>query len=168
VLLQVIHAILQKENLMKKILLIALSFGLVYCTNAQSAKAVFVEAGGPGLASFNFDTRFTGKESGIGGRIGLGGFTIDGEGAVFLPVTLNYIMSKDSTNYFELGAGATFIPSTSAMEEGPFKNTSGHLNFGYRYQPSKGGFFFRATINPVFGKNFFWPYYGGISIGYKF
>jgi hypothetical protein len=34
------------------------------------------------------------------------------------------------------------------------------------------GFFrsidFRVAINPVFGKGFFWPYYGGVSFGYKF
>ncbi len=157
-----------KYEQMKKILSLCFFLGLLEFSFAQSAKAVFVEAGGPGLASFNFDTRFSGKEAGIGGRIGMGGFNIDGEGAIFIPLTLNYIIGKDSTNYFELGAGATFVPSSSATEDGPFKNTSGHLNFGYRYQPAKGGFFFRATINPVFGKNFFWPYYGGVSIGYKF
>ena len=154
---------------MKKILIVSFALLLVHSvSHAQSAKAVFVEAGGPGLASFNFDTRFSGKEAGIGGRIGVGGFNIDGEGAVFVPATLNYIIGKDGSNYFEFGAGATFVPTSSAIENGPFKNTSGHLNFGYRYQPSKGGIFFRATINPIFGENFFWPYYGGISLGYKF
>lgn len=161
-------AILLKLNLMKKILFLFLLCGSFHFVQAQSAKAVFAEAGGPGLASINFDTRFSGKEAGIGGRIGMGGFMIEGEGAIFIPLTLNYIIGKDSANYFEIGAGATFVPSSSATEEGPFKSTSGHLNFGYRYQPAKGGFFFRATINPVFGKNFFWPYYGGVSIGYKF
>ena len=153
---------------MKKFLLIPLALLLINAGIAQSAKAFFVEAGGPGLASFNFDTRFSGKEGGFGGRIGVGGFNIDGEGAVFVPLTLNYIVSKDNSNYFEIGAGATLVPSSSAIDPGPFKNTSGHLNFGYRYQPAKGGFFFRATINPIFGQNFFWPYYGGLSIGYKF
>ncbi len=154
---------------MKKILIVAFAFLLIHFgLVAQSAKAVFVEAGGPGLASFNFDTRFTGKEDGIGARIGVGGFYIDGEGAVFAPLTINYIIGKDKANYFEVGAGTTLVPSSSAVDDGPFKNTSGHLNFGYRYQPQKGGIFFRATINPIFGKNFFWPYYGGISLGYKF
>lgn len=154
---------------MKKILIVPFALLLIqFNTVAQSAKAVFVEAGGPGLASFNFDTRFASKEDGIGARIGVGGFNIDGEGAVFIPLTLNYIIGKDRANYFELGAGATFVPSSSAVANGPFKNTSGHLNFGYRFQPERGGIFFRATINPIFGENFFWPYYGGISLGYKF
>ena len=153
---------------MKKFLIIPFTLLMMKAGNAQSAKAFFVEAGGPGLASFNFDTRFSGKEGGLGGRIGVGGFNIDGEGAVFVPLTINYIVSKDNANYFEIGAGATLVPSSSAVEPGPFKNTSGHLNFGYRYQPVKGGLFFRATINPIFGQSFFWPYYGGLSIGYKF
>lgn len=153
---------------MKKFLIIPFALLLLQTGIAQSAKAVFIEAGGPGLASFNFDTRFSGKEGGIGGRIGVGGFNINGEGAVFVPLTLNYIISKDKANYFEIGAGATLVPTSSAVEPGPFKNTSGHLNFGYRFQPARGGLFFRATINPVFGQNFFWPYYGGLSIGYKF
>ena len=43
---------------------------------AKSQSVVFFELGGPGLASFNFDTRFTGRNDGIGGRIGVGGFSI--------------------------------------------------------------------------------------------
>ena len=152
---------------MKKSLTILLAILLLAQVGfSQAAKAVFVEAGGPGLASFNFDTRFSKKEDGIGGRIGLGGFKIEGEGAVLIPVTINYIIGKNRKDYFEVGAGATFVPSTSAVD-GPLSQTSGHLNFGYRYQPEKGGVFFRATINPVFGQDFFWPYYGGLSLGYK-
>lgn len=154
---------------MKKFLTVCLAMIFIsQVSNAQSAKAVFVEAGGPGLASFNFDTRFSGKQDGFGGRIGVGGFNIDGEGAVFIPLTLNYIISKDKNNFFEIGAGATLVPTSSAIDAGPFSSTSGHLNFGYRYQPEKGGIFFRATLNPIFGQNFFWPYYGGLSLGYKF
>jgi hypothetical protein len=153
---------------MKRFLIILIAFVLVTQAGfSQAAKAVFIEAGGPGLASFNFDTRFSKKEDGIGGRIGVGGFTIEGEGAVFIPLTINYIIGKDKKNYFEVGGGATFVPSSSAVD-GPLAKTSGHLNFGYRYQPEKGGVFFRATINPVFGQDFFWPYYGGLSLGYKF
>lgn len=156
---------------MKKILLvIALSFS-IGTAFSQAAKAVFVELGGPGLASFNFDTRFTAKENGIGGRIGFGGFllTIDDqtEGVLFIPAGLNYLLGKDGKNYFELGAGVTFV-SASGGDDGTFESTFGHLNFGYRLQPAMGGFFFRASINPIFGNGFFIPYYGGVSFGYKF
>jgi hypothetical protein len=138
--------------------------------NAQAAKSVYFELGGPGLASFNFDTRFGPKEDGIGGRIGVGGFSIDGDGVVFIPIGLNYIMGKDGKNYFEVGAGVTpLIASGGFTDDGTtFSTTFGHLLFGYRMQPRNGGFTFRAFINPIFGSFGFVPYYGGVSFGYKF
>lgn len=141
----------------------------------QAAKAVYFELGGPGLASFNFDTRFSKKADGIGGRIGFGGFSIDQVGAMFIPMGLNYILSKDQRHFFELGAGVTPVFAFDNNNDGyndddggTFEATFGHLNFGYRLQPAEGGFFFRAAINPVFGKGFFVPYYGGVSFGYTF
>ena len=155
---------------MKKILfLVVLALGL-NTSFSQSAKALYFELGGPGLAAFNFDTRFSGREDGLGGRIGFGGFAIEGTGAVFIPVGLNYLVGKDSRNYFELGGGVTPVIAFEnfSNNNGAFSTTFGHLNFGYRLQPKDGGFFFRAAINPVFAKGFFWPYYGGVTFGYKF
>lgn len=157
---------------MKKILVLFAS--TIICgfvsTAQQSAKAIFFEIGGLGLASFNYDMRFSKKEDGLGFRAGFGGFSIDNETLVFIPIGLNHLMGKDNKNYFELGAGATMVITNIEDQNGDrtFKNTFGHLNFGYRYQPARGGIFFRATINPIFGKGFFIPYYGGISLGYKF
>ena len=50
----------------------------ISCSASLFAQApnIFFELGGPGLASFNFDTRFAKSESGLGGRIGFGGFSI--------------------------------------------------------------------------------------------
>lgn len=167
---------------MKKIFLALLVFASA-SVNAQKhfqdevtspAKAMYVELGGPGVASINYDMRFTKSESGIGGRIGVGGFSIndgiDKVGAVFIPIGVNYIMSKDSRHYFEVGGGVTFVSThaSSGTDEGNFSSNFGHLNFGYRLQPKDGGFFFRAAINPVFGKGFFLPYYAGLGFGYKF
>ena len=98
----------------------------------------------------------------------MGGYKLEHSGAIFVPITLNYVTGKSKGSYFEFGAGATFVPSSSVEDDGPLRHTSGHLNFGYRYQPAEGGFFFRATINPIFGEGYFWPYYGGLSFGYKF
>lgn len=133
------------------------------------AKSVFFELGGPGLASINFDSRFTKSEAGIGGRIGLGGFSIDGESVVFIPIGLNYLLGKDNKNYFEIGGGVTPVITNFGVNDGDtFSSTFGHLLFGYRMQPANGGFIFRAFINPIFGSGFFIPYYAGVSFGYKF
>lgn len=154
---------------MKRIfILFAVAMGLAQIGNAQ-AKSVYFELGGPGLASVNFDSRFTKSEAGIGGRVGVGGFTLDGESVVFVPIGLNYLLGKDSKNYFEVGGGVTPVFTNIEGDNGDnFTSTFGHLLFGYRMQPKSGGFTFRAFVNPVFGKGFFVPYYGGVSFGYKF
>jgi hypothetical protein len=153
-----------KNQLMKKIVSLFI-FTFLFSGAYSQAKSIYAELGGPGLASINFDTRFSKKEDGLGGRIGIGGLSIDGEGAVFVPIGLNYILGKDSRNYFEMGAGVTPVIGTGS---GDFAETFGHILFGYRMQPKDGGFTFRAFINPVFGSGFFVPYYGGVSFGYKF
>src|SRR3546814_821076 len=142
---------------------------------SQGAKSVYFELGGPGLASFNFDTRFSNSENGIGGRIGVGGFKIDDAGAVFFPVAVNYLLGKDDRHYFEIGAGGTFVSvseddSVDQVDEDsdPFSGSCGHLHFGYRLQPFNGGFTFRAGMTPVFGDGYFIPYYFSLSFGYKF
>lgn len=148
-------------------------FVLFSVSKAQTAaKSVYAEIGGAGIASINFDTRFTPREDGIGGRIGVGGFNSDGFGVFFLPVEANYLLGKDGKNYFELGAGFTYSHSTGDLLWGESNSSSsqtfGHLSLGYRMQPAKGGFLFRAAIVPVFGKGYFIPYFAGISFGYKF
>lgn len=141
---------------------------LLSTVHAQKAgQALYVEAGGPGLISFNYDTRFSPRNDGWGMRVGLGGFYVGGDGFMLVPVTFTQLLGNDGSNFFEYGAGATFVPFSSDRGNTPFGTTTGHLNFGYRYQPVKSGFVFRASINPVFGRDFFWPFYGGISIGYK-
>jgi hypothetical protein len=159
----------QKPDIMKKIFFAAiLLFSLMQTVSAQSgAKSMYFELGGPGLASINFDTRFGKTEAGIGGRIGVGGFSVDGSGVVFVPIGINYLLGKDNKNYFEMGAGVTPVFGTGDAS-GDFSSTFGHLLFGYRMQPANGGFTFRAFINPIFGDGFFVPYYGGVSFGYKF
>ncbi len=164
---------------MKKILLVTfVSMGFVCLAQAQSeapppsgAKSIYFELGGPGIASFNFDFRFSKRQDGFGGRIGLGGFSLDGESAVFFPIAVNYLIGKDGKNYFELGAGVTPLIASEGFSddgEGNFSSTFGHVNFGYRLQPTGPGFTFRAFITPIFGSFGFFPIYGGVSFGYKF
>ena len=153
----------------KGLLVFAILITSVVAVNGQAAKSVYFELGGPGLASFNYDTRFGPREDGFGGRIGVGGFSLEGVGVVFFPVGVNYLLGKDGRNYFELGAGVTpLIASDDFSSDGTFSTTFGHVLFGYRMQPQDGGFTFRAFINPVFGGFGFFPYYGGVSFGYKF
>ena len=71
--------------------------------SAQSAKSIFFELGGPGLASINFDTRFGNREDGLGGRVGIGGFKVEETSAIFIPIGINFLLGKDSRNYFEIG-----------------------------------------------------------------
>lgn len=166
---------------MRKILI---TFILVTITSAsamsQAAKAIYFELGGPGLASLNFDTRFSSKEDGIGGRAGIGGFTLRSEFSdgtttstehvtvIFIPLGLNYMLGKDSKNYFEIGAGVTPVIASSSLSDENFSSTFGYALFGYRMQPLHGGFSFRAFVCPIFGSFGFVPYYGGLSFGYKF
>jgi hypothetical protein len=136
---------------------------------ARSQAAMYFELGGPGLASFNVDTRFTGRNDGIGGRIGIGGFSINDEGAIFVPVGLNYLIGKETKHFFEVGAGFTYVNYTSDInDDGIFETSFGHLSFGYRLQPRQNGFLFRAAIVPVFNSHGFLPYYAGVAFGYKF
>ena len=139
--------------------------------NAQTgAKSVYFELGGAGLASINYDMRFQKKEDGLGFKVGVGGFNIDGVSALFVPVGLNYLLSKDERNYFEIGGGVTIVSYKDDYydEDGSFSSTFGHAYFGYRLQPKNGGFLFRAGITPIFNKEGFLPYWAGISFGYKF
>jgi len=157
-----------------KSLLSTVSFLLLaFCNNVHAqAKSVFVELGGPGLASVNYDMRFQKTEGGFGGRIGIGGFSISEDGtsasAIFLPIGVNYLLGKDERNYFEIGGGITPVFINDNSSDGSFTSIFGHLNFGYRLQPKNGGFLFRAGIVPIFNKNGFIPYYFGLSFGYKF
>lgn len=143
--------------------------------SSAQAKIIYAEIGGPGIASANFDMRFSKNEKGIGGRIGVGGFSLsnsfDERSTIFtLPVGLNYLLGKDNKNYFEVGAGFTYVGGTSkyAFESETFSSSFGNLTIGYRLAPANGGFTFKAQITPLFGKGLFFPYYGGLGFGYKF
>ncbi len=160
---------------------------LLLCLTVNSfaqtaAKSAYVELGGPGLASLNYDMRLQKKEDGLGFRVGVGGFSVkstydngyDKQSVLFVPIGLNYLLGKDEKHYFEFGAGATIVSAKDTYNNGnstegdKFNSTFGHLYFGYRVQPKNGGFLFRAGLSPVFGKGYFIPYLPAISFGYKF
>ncbi|MDT3404850.1 hypothetical protein [Mucilaginibacter terrae] len=138
------------------------------------AQNVYAELLGPGLLfSLNYDTRFGKARNGWGGRAGAGYVSADDNSILTLPVQVNYLLGKKG-KYFEVGLGATFISTNGSNKEDDFfvfddvNTTIGTMTFGYRYQPVDGGFNFRASLNPVFNKNNFIPYYFGLSFGYTF
>lgn len=151
-------------------IVLILTFAAFHFTSAQNAQSVFFELGGPGIASFNYDLRFSGRQGGIGGRVGVGFSNIVGPGSsvVYLPLGINYLLGKDKKNYFEIGGGVTQVFNANPDGDSAITETFAHLVLGYRYQPIKKGFTFRAFICPVYGGGIFVSYYAGISGGYKF
>ena len=137
-------------------------------SSSGPAKAVYLELGGPGLISVNYDMRLQKSPDGFGFRAGFGGYSINQSRLVLVPLGFNYITSKNNRDYFEAGAGGTIVSNSAGSGDGPFKSSFGFLNLGYRKQPAEGGYFFRASLVPVFGRGFFWPYYAGVSFGYTF
>src|SRR5690606_26814841 len=125
-------------------------------TESKRKQGVFFELFGTGLTySFNYDTRFQNRPDGLGGRVGVSYYAIDGNSLFTLPVSLNYLLGKNG-HYFEVGAGATFISGTVDdegeiffIESDKAKTVTGNLIFGYRKQPLDGGFLFRAGFAPL-------------------
>ncbi|TDO25711.1 hypothetical protein [Sediminibacterium goheungense] len=132
------------------------------------ARSVFGEIGGPCLFSANYDQRFKGQK-GWGFRVGMGGIGFLTSGVFAVPVGFNHLSGSDG-HYLELGAGASAITVTDG--ESFFENSNstvfGYLNFGYRYQPEKKGFTARVFISPLITGAGVFPFYGGISAGFKF
>jgi len=129
---------------------------------------VFVEAGGPGLLSINYDMRFGRRRDGFGFRAGFGGWSLKKSTQLFIPLGVNFITGKNNRDFFEAGAGATIVNNSAGSGEGPFRRSFGFMSLGYRKQPADGGYFFKASLVPVFGKGFFWPYYVAVGFGYTF
>lgn len=155
---------------MKRIYFVfTLALAAIHFAAAQSAQSVYFELGGPGIASLNYDLRFSGKQGGIGGRIGVGYSKVvsDSNSAFYLPLGINYLIGKER-HFFELGAGITPVFGVEYPGDSVLAELFGHLLFGYRFQPINDGFTFRAFVCPVFNNNDFVPYYAGLSVGYKF
>jgi len=144
----------------------------------KRAQNVYVELGGAGLFfSANYDARFSKRKDGLGGRIGFGFVSDNGDSFTSIPIQLNYLAGKHG-KYFEVGAGAVYVYYKNDYNHiadviyfhslhGGSSTVIGTMTFGYRYQPVEGGFTFRGTFNPLFNTSSFYPY-GGLSFGYSF
>ena len=146
---------------------------------AYSSGCMYIELFGTGLLySLNYEIRFAENWS---GRVGFTQFSIP---TIFepeldlsvtgFPVLLNYLTGSNG-HYFEMGAGVLILKiSLTGKELWLGMDVDGHANrvigaaaFGYRYQPSKGGFLFRIGVTPLFhpgGVKFL----GGLSVGASF
>lgn len=134
--------------------------------NNKRAQNIFVELGGQGLVfTANYDTRFSDKRNGIGGRIGIGAIGGDDANVMTIPVSLNYLLGEGK-NFFEIGLGATYANASIFDSNG--SSVFGTMSFMYRLQPIKSGFSFRGGFTPFFNSEVFIPYFAGISLGYTF
>jgi hypothetical protein len=138
----------------------------------KRAQNIFVELGGQGLLfTANYDSRFSNRRDGLGGRIGIGHIGENGNRATTVPISLNYLLGKEK-HFFEMGLGASLMliggDGDSLLFDEDNSSVLGTMSFAYRLQPSDRGFSFRAGLSPIFNKNFFIPYYAGISLGYSF
>ncbi|WP_373494282.1 hypothetical protein [Aquiflexum sp.] len=143
---------------------------------AQSTRgqSVYMEVLGNGLSySLNYDTRFSKSLKGLGGRAGIGYVGIDGYTLTSVPIVVNYLFGHNK-HFFEVGAGATLLAASAPSSFGPIDSKEkgsaflGTMSFGYRLEPTNGGFLFRAGISPIFDRSSFFPFWPQVSFGYAF
>jgi hypothetical protein len=148
----------------------------VPATPVKPASTVYFELlGNGGFYSVNYDTRFSKRRDGFGGRAGLSYVAESGDNFFSMPVGINYLAGKKG-HYFEAGAGITYYSANIYLldnvgDSSNGDNTTGvfgNLTFGYRKQPIDGGFSLRAGVSPIITKNSFIPYWPYISFGYAF
>jgi len=156
---------------MKKIIVSVILLAMaVSGIQSQTRNSIFAELGGQGLLfTFNYDARFQKKENGPGFRAGIGYMKMDETSVFTMPVSFNYLLGKNS-KFLELGIGGT-LANAEMFDSGTGMQIFGTMSFCYRYQPTDGGFSYRVGLSPIFGfqgGGFFFPYYGGASVGYSF
>lgn len=120
----------------------------------REPQAIYFLLGGSGpLFSINYDRRFQKRVNGAGFAVGLGFYGASGISIFSIPVSINYLFGR-SSHFLEVAGGATFVSATATDFFGNGSSSGSgfifHLNAGYRYQPTRGGFFFRGGISPLF------------------
>ncbi len=141
----------------------------------RRGQAIYIELLGSGFAySLNYESRFSQKTGGLGGRIG-----VSYVGDWFaLPVNVNYLLSKKKEKHFlEIGAGFTYFKYKEPILYGGKmidSQTMPALTFMYRYHPRYGKFSFRFGMTPLYGylnegdtDKVFFPLFG-VSLGKVF
>ncbi len=132
-----------------------------------------------GLYSLDFEHRF---DEHLSGRIGftswsMPGFFVVGAGTLDVmgfPVMMHYL-SGSGNHHLDLGMGIVVYDVKLDGREFFFQQaisgqgtaTVGAGTVGYRYQPRRGGMFFRIGFTPLFTFSHVFPT-GGISLGLTF
>lgn len=153
--------------------LMHLPFSGAFSQERTAYNSVYLELAGNGIIySMNYDRMFLESFSGRIGIMFLSATSESGGGNVsitFLPIMANYLIGS-ANHKFEVGVGPLIvIASATFTETGSFSGTAvgGTATAGYRYQPTDGGFNFRAGFTPIFGAGGFLPW-AGVSFGYGF
>lgn len=138
-------------------------------SNGRKRAYAFIEFGGAGSAlSAQFDQRFyADRNDGLGFRAGLGNYN----DVISIPLGLNYIFGKKRSG-LELGLGLTTFfnleKDNDSFEKDNSVGLSSLFTIGYRLQ-SYNGFMLRLNSSVIydFDGNGIFPYYPGLSIGYR-
>jgi len=143
--------------------------------NASQSVAYFEMLGQGGLATLNYDQRFTKSTNGPGFRVGIGYINVGKFSGYTLPVGLNYLEGGNS-KYLELGLGLTYGKMGIIDKFDNEPRLAANLFVGFRYQPEEPGLNIRVGISAFYGnikkpdkenEGFFIPL-PGISLGYTF
>jgi len=118
----------------------------------RRGQAIYVELMGNGLIySVNYESRFSAKTGGLGGRIGIGYF---GDG-LSIPMQLNFLIGKkDSNKFFELGGGITYIKWFDPYVVGDRtfeEQTLYTFSLMFRRHPRYGKWMWKVGLTPVIG-----------------
>ncbi len=127
----------------------------------REPQVFFVELGGPGQLSANYDRRFAKQTDGWGFRGGLGYLNSSDYSLYSVPIGLNYLAGKKG-KYLEVGLNESLIVvnvtskyyynnyvqifDKKVTDQATIPLTS--LTIGYRSQPVIGGFCFRGGLMP--------------------
>ena len=149
-------------------ILIAFTAGAQMSGGDKSAQSFYLEGGGPGMISINYDQRIKGQ-TGLGFRVGMGGWGLLNKGVFAAPIGVNYITGA-SQHFVEVGAGLVYASASSGNEyfNNPGSSVSAYFNFGYRFQPTVKGLTYRAFLCPLLTPDKLIPFYAGVSAGLKF
>src|SRR5688500_15122068 len=139
--------------------LVILSFTTSYAQ--PGSKSAFLEIGGPGYFTLNYDMRFAKKADGIGARTGFGWFMVKTDEqtvtGITVPIEVNYFIPLKQSFFLELGAGLLYRRTAYNNKIGPIDSagsrTSEYLDLALRYQAPGSRFLLRAAFTPVLDKS---------------